>query len=512
MLASGQGAPSAIPDRWSAFPDTPGVPDTPDRQGSGPRPLRSLPSLSPVTAEASTTREAARGRHGNTAPRVLIVTNDFPPRSGGIQSFVHALASRLPAETVTVYAPSWDGAAAFDSRQPFRVVRHPGSLMLPVPRVARRAARILTEYGCDTVLFGAAAPLGLLAPALRRAGAQRIVALTHGHEAGWAALPGARTLLHRIGDQVDVVTYLGEYFRVRLASALSAEAAARMVRLAPGVDTAAFRPGAGGAEIRERLGLGDRPIVVCVSRMVPRKGQDTLIRAWPQVLAAAERKVPAPVALVSALRPGRHARASSASVPAQRQGGRPRRAAGHAGPSLPAQRQGSGPGGPGAAAGEARPSLPGHPVLLLVGDGPYRAELGRLAQRVGVSDSVVFTGPVPWEELPAYYDAGNVFAMPCRTRRKGLDVEGLGIVYLEASAAGLPVIGGDSGGAPDAILDDETGHVIPGRDVAAVADRLIELLSDPAAAAAMGSRGLAWVDREWRWDFVADRLRHILAG
>jgi len=430
-------------------------------------------------------------------PRVLIVTNDFPPRSGGIQSFVHALASRLPADTVTVYAPSWDGAAAFDSRQPFCVVRHPSSLMLPVPWVARRASRILTEHGCDTVLFGAAAPLGLLAPALRRAGAQRIVALTHGHEAGWAALPGARSLLHRIGDQVDVITYLGEYFRVRVASALSPEAAARMVRLAPGVDTTAFRPGAGGAEIRARLGLGERPVVVCVSRMVPRKGQDTLIRAWPQVLAAAaEREVPAPIALASVQRPvGKHARVAETAVPAS---------AAAAEPVLAAE--------PDAAAQNARPILPADPVLLLVGDGPYRAELGRLAQRVGVSDSVIFTGPVPWEELPAYYDVGDVFAMPCRTRRKGLDVEGLGIVYLEASAAGLPVLGGDSGGAPDAILDNETGHVVSGRDVAAVADRLIELLGDPAAAAAMGNKGLAWVEREWRWDFVAERLRQILAG
>jgi phosphatidyl-myo-inositol dimannoside synthase len=397
-----------------------------------------LPSAG--TAEAGWC--CARARHGSSMPRVLIVSNDFPPRSGGIQSFVHALASRLPAETVTVYAPSWDGAAAFDSRQPFTVVRHPTSLMLPVPSVARRASRILAEHGCDTVLFGAAAPLGLLAPSLRRAGARRVVALTHGHEAGWAALPGARTLLRRIGDQVDVLTYLGEFFRVRLARALSPEAAARMVRLAPGVDTAAFRPGAGGDAIRDRLGMGRRPVVVCVSRMVPRKGQDTLIRAWPRVLAAAA----------------------------------------------------------------------GDPLLLLVGDGPYRAKLGRLAERTGVSGSVVFTGAVPWEELPAYYDAGDVFAMPCRTRRHGLDVEGLGIVYLEASATGLPVIGGDSGGAPDAILNTETGYVVPGREVAAVADRLIELLGDPAAAAAMGDKGLAWVDREWRWDLVADRLGQILAG
>jgi phosphatidyl-myo-inositol dimannoside synthase len=380
-------------------------------------------------------------------PKVLIVTNDFPPRRGGIQSFVHALATRMPPESAVVYAPAWEGAAEFDARQPFPVVRHPTSLMLPVPTVARRAAGILREHGCDTVLFGAAAPLGLLAPALRRAGARRSVALTHGHEAGWAALPGARSLLRRIGDEVDVLTYLAEYFRVRLARALSAEAADRMVRLAPGVDAAEFHPGAGGDAIRERLGLAGRPVVVCVSRMVPRKGQDTLIRAWPRIRAG-----------LAAARPG------------------------------------------------------ADPVLLLVGDGPYRAELDRLAARTGVAGSVVFSGPVPAADLPAYYDAGTVFAMPCRTRRGGLDVEGLGIVYLEASATGLPVVGGDSGGAPDAILSGETGYVVPGRDAAALADQIIRLLADPAGAAAMGEKGVAWIDREWRWELVAERLWSILAG
>ena len=145
----------------------------------------------------------------------LVVTNDFPPRSGGIQSFVHALATRLPPGTVTVYAPAWAGAAEFDASQPFPVIRHPTSLMLPVPAVRRRAVAALREHDCDNVIFGAAAPLGLLAPALRRAGARRQIAITHGHEAGWAALPGARMLLRRIGDGVDVLTYLGEYFRVQ---------------------------------------------------------------------------------------------------------------------------------------------------------------------------------------------------------------------------------------------------------------------------------------------------------
>jgi phosphatidyl-myo-inositol dimannoside synthase len=374
-------------------------------------------------------------------PKVLIVTNDFPPRAGGIQSFVHALAVRLPAGSVSVYAPAWEGAAEFDAALPFPVERHPTSLMLPVPSVARRAVRLLDRGGCDTVLFGAAAPLGLLAPSLRRAGARRLVAITHGHEAGWAVLPAARGLLRRIGDSVDTVTYLGEYTRVRLARALSPAAAARMTRLAPGVDSGAFRPGVGGAALRERLGLGGRPVVICVSRLVPRKGQDTLIRAWPDIRAA---------------------------IP--------------------------------------------DAALLLVGGGPYAGRLRRLASGLGVAGSVIFAGSVPWAELPTYYDAGDVFAMPCRTRRHGLDVEGLGIVYLEASAAGLPVIGGDSGNAPDAIRAGETGYVVSGRSQAEVADRVVHLLADPAGARAMGEKGMAWVDQEWRWDLVAQRLERILAG
>jgi phosphatidylinositol alpha-1,6-mannosyltransferase len=162
-----------------------------------------------------------------------------------------------------------------------------------------------------------------------------------------------------------------------------------MTRLHPGVDAAVFRPDpAARAALRDRYGLGDRPVVTCVSRLVPRKGQDTLLRAWPAVL----RRVP-------------------------------------------------------------------DAALLIVSGGPYEKTLRRLAEQTGVAGSVRFTGSVPQAELPAHYAVGDVFAMPCRTRRGGLDVEGLGIVYLEASAAGLPVVGGDSGGAPDAIREGETGYV-----------------------------------------------------
>ncbi len=371
--------------------------------------------------------------------RTLVVTNDFPPRQGGIQSFVHAMALRQPAGSLVVYASDHSGAARFDAAQPYPVLRHPTGLLLPTPAARRRVVAALRDHECTSVWFGAAAPLGLLAPALRAAGADRVLAMTHGHEAGWAMLPAARQALRRIGAHTDVITYLGEYFRARLAPAFGPHP--QLVQLTPGVDVETFRPDLDGSAVRTRYGLADRPVVVCVSRLVRRKGQDTLVHAWPQV----RRQVP-------------------------------------------------------------------DAALLLVGSGPYRDDLEKLAGALGVADDVVFTGGVPHAELPRHYAAGDVFAMPCRTRRAGMDVEGLGIVYLEASAAGLPVVAGNSGGAPDAVRDGETGYVVDGRDPAAVAERLVDLLGDPQRRAAMGAAGREWVRRDWNWDGLAARLTGLLAS
>ena len=370
--------------------------------------------------------------------RVLLVTNDFPPRPGGIQSFLHGLVTRLPADGVVVYTSQWRGWQEWDAAQPFPVVRESTSVLLPTPGVRRRAIALMREHECDAVWFGAAAPLGLLAPALRRAGARRLVATTHGHEAGWAVSPGARLLLRRIAGAVDVVTYLGDYTRGKLAHALGPELSAKLYQLAPGVDADMFRPGLGG-EVRAALGLEGRPVVVCVSRLMPRKGQDALIRAWPRV----QQEVP-----------------------------------------------------------EA--------ALLLVGGGPSRHGLVRLAATTGVAESVVFTGSVPWAELPAYYGAGDVFAMPCRTRLGGLDVEGLGIVFLEAAACGLPVVAGDSGGAPDTVADGVTGYVVDGRSVSHLATAVVELLADSSRGRAMGERGREWVQREWSWDRSAAQVLRLI--
>ena len=155
------------------------------------------------------------------------------------------------------------------------------------------------------------------------------------------------------------------------------------------------------AELRARYGLGRRPVIVCLSRLVPRKGQDMLIRALPII----------------------------------------------------------------------RERIDGA-ALVIVGNGPHRDDLQKLAQRYDVTDHVVFTGGVPGDELPAHHAMADVFAMPCRTRGAGLDVEGLGIVFLEASATGIPVVAGDSGGAPEAVLDGETGFVVDGRNLTEITDTI----------------------------------------
>ena len=369
--------------------------------------------------------------------RTLVVTNDFPPRQGGIQTFVAALLARRPPDSVVVLASDAPGAAGHDARLPYPVVRRPTSVLLPTRRTAGDAVALAREYDCDTAFFGAAAPLGLLAPALRSAGIGHLIGATHGHETGWVTLPGARQLLQRIASDLDVLTYISDYTLGRLAPALHGRT--RLAQLSPGVDVDRFTPDADGAAVRQRHGLGDAPVVVCVSRLVARKGQDVLVAGWPRVLA-------------------RH---------------------------------------PGAR-------------LLLVGGGPAQASLRRAVAARGLEASVVLTGPVPADELPAHYAAGDVFAMPCRTRRGGLDVEGLGMVFLEAAACGRPVVAGTSGGAPEAVQQGVTGHVVDPRSPEEIAGTIANLLADPARAQAMGAAGRAWVEKRWSWTTIAATFAELL--
>jgi phosphatidylinositol alpha-1,6-mannosyltransferase len=206
------------------------------------------------------------------------------------------------------------------------------------------------------------------------------------------------------------------------------------------VDTDRFRPDVDGEPVRDRYGLFDRPLIVCVSRLVRRKGQDMLIRA----MATIRRRVP-------------------------------------------------------------------DAVLLIAGDGPDRDRLRALADSDAPRHSVVFAGEVSDDDLPAVYAAADVFAMPCRSRFGGLEVEGFGIVFLEAAASGRAVVAGDSGGAAEAVVDGETGLVVDGRHVGAVAEATAALLQDPVRAEAMGKAGRARAERSFSWPRLTASLRAWLA-
>jgi phosphatidylinositol alpha-1,6-mannosyltransferase len=363
---------------------------------------------------------------------IFVVTNDFPPRIGGINDYVDQIMRRFPAGSVTVFASRYAGWEAFDATYPHEVIRLDTEMMLPTAGVRRELHALLRGRRPDIVLFGATWPLGHMGPAIRRKTGIPYAGFTHGLELTGALIPG---LLRPIGRDASLLTSASDWAQRKLESAFGRP----MPVLASGIDTERFHPGVSDAAVRERHSLGDAPVVCCVSRLVPRKGQDLLIRALPAI---------------------------AREVPGVR--------------------------------------------LLIVGSGPYGGSLQKLARHNGSDGRVVFSGAVPYNDLAAYFRAGDVFAMPCRVRWFGFDVEALGAVFLQGAAVGRPVIAGNSGGAPEAVKPGETGLVVDPTRPEPLAKAIVGLLTDPQRAAAMGRAGADWVHREWTWETKAVRLRALL--
>ncbi len=371
---------------------------------------------------------------------ILLVTNDFGPRAGGIESFVIGLLERIPVGEVVVYTSFQPDHESYDQKwlsdYQVRVIRDKSKVLLPTPRVIRELQALIRQNSITKVWFGAAAPLGVASRWLRKAGATRIVALTHGHEVWWSKIWPFSWAISEIGKQVDYLTYLGTFTKSALSPHI--KDASKLIRVAPGIDTDHFSP-SDSMSLRQRHGLGSRPTIVSVGRLVHRKGQDRLIEALPKVLE---------------------------SIP--------------------------------------------DAALVLVGEGPHRKHLDALVNKYDLSGNVFFIGRINFAELPNYIGMGDVFAMPSRSRLFGLEVEGLGIVYLEASSCGLPVIGGSSGGAPDAVLDGETGYVVDGNDLTAISTQIVRLLSDAKLRKEMGERGRKWAIENWRWEIWSKEFNKSL--
>ena len=373
----------------------------------------------------------------------LFITNDFGPRAGGIETFVHGLIERLPKGSVIVYTSAQPNAAEFDAKwmkdYGVEVIRDRSKILLPTPRVVKTCQEIMKSRKLSRVAFGAAAPLGIMSRAMRRAGAEKIVALTHGHEVWWAKVPPFSLALRYMSNELDAIAYLGNYTKGEISKALSKSDVSKLIQIAPGIDVDHFIP-TDSNDLRAELGLTDKAVIISVGRLVHRKGQDKLIASLTSIKAEI---------------PNVH--------------------------------------------------------LVLVGVGPHQDYLEKLARKLQVTDCVTFIGRINYAELPRYICVGDIFAMPSRSRFFGLEVEGLGIVYLEASSCGLPVVGGKSGGAPDAVLVGETGVVVDGTNTFEIAQACIELLNNPELSSLMGATGRAWIIENWRWEIWATKYAALLA-
>ena len=367
--------------------------------------------------------------------RHLLVTNDFPPKVGGIQNYLWELWRRLPPGDAVVHTTPHAGAAAFDAAQPFTVIRSREPWLLPGPHLTRRVRRLARRHDVDLVVIDPALPAGLIGPRLDLPYA----VIVHGAETAIPArLAGTRRLLRGVLDGAAGVIAAGGYAARECERALGRPLAAHLVP--PGVDTDRFMPhtAAERVEARRRLGLEPEvPTVVSVSRLVPRKGMDTLIRA--------------------------------ASLLAQ-----------------------------------THPDL----QVAIVGTGRDRRRLARLADRLDAP--VRFLGRVSDRDATDLYGCADTFAMLCRTRWRGLEQEGFGIVFLEASAAGVPQIAGRSGGAHEAVADGQTGIVLDPATPQSAAQAIGALLDDPARRQQMGDAARRRAEAGFSYDVLADRLSRAL--
>ncbi|MCA1726705.1 MAG: glycosyltransferase family 4 protein, partial [Actinobacteria bacterium] len=263
------------------------------------------------------------------------------------------------------------------------------------------------------------------------------VSLTHGYEVWMGMSPMGRRPVRKALSRATEVFAISQFTAHWLQPVVPPGVPLSMAH--PCVDADRFRPGLNGAALRERLGLNGSAVIGCVGRLVPRKGQDVLIRAMPQIARA---------------------------IP--------------------------------------------DAALLLIGHGPYEDVLRRIADASPARDRIVFGGTVADEELPTAYAAMDVFAMPCRTRNVWSGFEGFGIVFLEAAACEVPVVAGRSGGAAEAVVDEETALVVDGRDPAIVAEAIIRVLREPQLAKSMGIAGRERVEARFTWDKTGARVARAL--
>ncbi|MFM7526198.1 MAG: glycosyltransferase family 4 protein [Actinomycetota bacterium] len=378
----------------------------------------------------------------------LLVTNDFPPKVGGIQNMLWELWRRLDPSTFAVLTSPYAGATEWDARQAFRVERTSEPVLLPHPLMVRRIERLARDFGAEHVVIDPALPLGLVGRSL----SLPYSVLVHGAEIVVPGrLPASRQALAHVLRGASHVIASGRYPAAEAARAAGREL--QVVQIPPGVDTQRFHPldDAQRRAARAKFGVSEHaPLVVGVSRLVPRKGFDVAIRAVARV-AAASRTV-----------------------------------------------------------GGGRPDSSVDGVTMLIGGtGRDHDRLQRLIDELQAP--VRLLGRVSDDDLPALYGCADAFMMLCRNRWGGLEQEGFGIVFAEAAACAVPQIAGDSGGAAEAVVDGETGMVVRDpRSVDAVAESLRSLLGDTTRRNRMAMASRTRAVNEFDYSVLVARLTATL--
>jgi phosphatidylinositol alpha-1,6-mannosyltransferase len=378
---------------------------------------------------------------------ILLVAQDFPPASGGVQTYSLELAGGLArlGHQVRVLAPAQAGDRAVDEVAGFEVHR-----VRTRPELMRLAAvaplmRLCRQQRPDVIIATTwqVAPAALLC---RRSGlADRVTVAAHGRElllqakAPWQ-WAGAVESTHRRNtlNAADAILAVS-HFTAGLVRSIGVDRPP--VHVVPnGVDVRRFSPGAAGTFRHDHNVPPDTCLVLTVCRLVGRKGVDTLVRTMGRLRDLGHNDV----------------------------------------------------------------------HLVVIGSGPEEGRLRELTADLNCDSSVTFAGRIPWDALPDAYRSSDVFAMPAREERP--DVEGFGLVFLEASACGLPVIGARTGGIPDAVDEPSSGFLVEADDVDAIARHILWLKHNPDESRAMGRRGAERVRDSCTWDHVAATVMFHLAS
>ncbi len=384
----------------------------------------------------------------------LLVTNDFPPKVGGIQNYLWELWRRLPPEHTSVYCTPHEGAVEFDAKQRFKIERSPEPVLIPYPWLGARIRRIAKRTKSRFVLLDPALPLGHIGPNL---GIDYGVVL-HGAEVTIPArLPGTGAMLRRTLRSSSLVVSAGDYALAEAERCVGHSLPAIVVP--PGVDSDRFRPGSAQdrRRVRANYDVGDDEILLsAVSRLVPRKGFDTVIRALANVNDELNR--------ISAQ--------STSSIGQQQRTN---------------------------ASGARRV------VAVIGGSGREQKRLQHLASQLKAP--VRFPGKLSDPEVVDLYGASDLMAMLCNERWFGLEQEGFGIAFLEAAASGLPQIAGRSGGSHEAVENGRTGIIIDDpTDHVEAAKQILYLVANRDTRHQMGEQARSRAVAEFDYDHLAQEL------